>query len=87
MAKLMSRRRFTKVVISDKLTINRRNFSGAPVLLAQNSAAAESEGGQKFLLPNPFPFCPPERLVWRAKRAVSSVQKRFGFRQIIAPAN
>ena len=31
--------------------------------------------------PNPLPFCPPERSVWRAKRAVSSVQKRFGFRQ------
>jgi hypothetical protein len=23
--------------------------------------AAESEGGQKFLPPNPLPFCPPER--------------------------
>jgi len=30
-------------------------------LLARNSAAAESEGGQKFLSPNPLPFCPPER--------------------------
>jgi hypothetical protein len=49
--------------------------------MARNSAAAESEGGQKFLPPNPLPFCPPERSVWRAKRAVSSVQKRFGFRQ------
>jgi hypothetical protein len=29
--------------------------------LARNSAAAESEGGQKFLPPNPLPFCPPER--------------------------
>jgi len=48
--------------------------------VCQNSAA-ESEGGQKFLPPNPLPFCPPERSVWRAKRAVSSVQKRFGFRQ------
>jgi len=47
----------------------------------RNSAAAESEGGQKFLPPNPLPFCPPERSVWRAKRAISSVQKRFGFRQ------
>ncbi|PIS31492.1 MAG: hypothetical protein COT41_01560, partial [Candidatus Portnoybacteria bacterium CG08_land_8_20_14_0_20_40_83] len=28
---------------------------------------------------------PPERSVWRAKRAVSSVQKRFGFGHIIAP--
>jgi len=24
----------------------------------RNSAAAESEGGQKFLPPNPLPFCP-----------------------------
>jgi hypothetical protein len=51
----------------------------------RNSAAAESEGGQKFLPPSPLPFCPPERSVWRAKRAVSSVQKRFGFRQTNAP--
>jgi hypothetical protein len=51
----------------------------------RNSAAAESEGGQKFLPPNPLPFCPPEHTVWRAKRAVSSVQKRFGFRQTNAP--
>jgi len=64
----------------------------------RNSAAAEkseseSEGGQKlvpcrdtgFLPPNPLPFCPLERSVWRAKRAISSVQKRFGFRQTNAP--
>ncbi len=51
----------------------------------RNSAAAESEGGQKFLPPNPLPFCPPERSVWRAKRAINSVQKRFGFRQTNAP--
>jgi len=29
----------------------------------RNSAAAESKGGQKFLPPNPLPFCPPERSV------------------------
>jgi len=29
--------------------------------LARNPAAAESEGGQKFLPPNPLPFCPPAR--------------------------
>jgi len=33
----------------------------------RNSAAekskSESEGGQKFLPPNPLPFCPPERQV------------------------
>jgi|GEM_PF-2476040 len=51
----------------------------------RNSAAAESEGGQKFLPPNPLPFCPPERSVWRAKRAINSVQNRFGFRQTNAP--
>ena len=47
--------------------------------------SGESEGGQKFIPPNPLPFCPPERSVWRAKRAISSVQKRFGFRQTNAP--
>ncbi len=45
----------------------------------------KSEGGPKFLPLNPLPFCPPERSVWRAKRVVSFVQKRFGVRQIIAP--
>ena len=50
----------------------------------RNLAAAESEGGQKFLPPNPLPFCPPERSVWRAKRAVSFVQKRFELRSAIA---
>jgi len=29
----------------------------------RNSAAAESEGGQKFLPPDPLPFCPPERQI------------------------
>src|SRR3989338_8389097 len=43
----------------------------------RNSAAAESEGGQKFLPPTPLPFCPPERSVWRAKRAVSFVQRNL----------
>jgi hypothetical protein len=37
------------------------------------------------LPPNPLPFCPPERSVWRAKRAINSVQKRFGFHQTNAP--
>jgi len=36
---------------------------GAPVSLARNSAAAESEGGQKFIPSNPLSFCPPERQV------------------------
>ena len=55
----------------------------------RNSAAvekseSESEGGQKFLPPNPLPFCPPERSVWRAKHAVNSVQNRFELRSAIA---
>jgi len=29
----------------------------------RNSAAAESDGGKKFLPPKPLPFCPPERSV------------------------
>jgi len=49
---------------------------GAPMKLARNSAAAEkseseSEGGQKFLFPDPFPFCPPERKI------KNSFQKKF----------
>src|SRR3990167_11181455 len=35
--------------------------------------------------PNPLPFCPPERSVWRAKRAISSVQKMFEQSCIIPP--
>ncbi|MDP2692664.1 MAG: hypothetical protein Q8O88_03440 [bacterium] len=58
----------------------------------RNSAAAEkseseSEGGQKFLPPNPLPFCPPERSVSAARSAAISqsfVQKRFELRSAIA---
>jgi len=59
----------------------------------RNSAAAEkleseSEGGQKFLPPNPLPFCPPERSISAARSAaiipVFSVQKRFERRSAIA---
>ena len=58
----------------------------------RNSAAAEkseseSEGGQKFLPPNPLPFCPPERSVSAARSAAISrdfVQKRFELRSVIA---
>ena len=62
--------------------VNKRRISQSEI---RNSAAAESEGGRKFLPPNPLPFCPPERSVWRAKRAISFVQNRFGFRQTNAP--
>jgi len=58
----------------------------------RNSAAAEkseseSEGGQKFLPPNPLPFCPPERSVSAARSAAISrsfVQNRFELRSVIA---
>jgi hypothetical protein len=42
-----------------------KNFSWRRISQSEirNSAAAESEGGQKFLPPNPLPFCPPERSV------------------------
>jgi len=59
----------------------------------RNSAAAEkseseSEGGQKFLPPNPLPFCPPERSVFCSAfgGAISRsfVQNRFELRSAIA---
>ena len=60
-------------------------------MLARNSAAekseSKSEGGQKFLPPNPLPFCPPERSVSAAQSAAISqdfVQKRFALRSVIA---
>jgi len=45
----------------------------------------KARAGKNSFPPNPLPFCPPERSVWRGKRAVNSVQKRFGFRQTNAP--
>src|SRR3989344_5181789 len=59
----------------------------------RNSAAAEkseseSEGGQKFLPPNPLPFCLPERSVFCSAKggaiSRSFVQKRFELRSAIA---
>ena len=49
----------------------------------------ESEGGQKFLPPNPLPFCPPERSVSVVPPTAgainrSFVQKRFELRSVIA---
>jgi len=67
------------------LTQQNRKFRRRANFIGTKFGDGESEGGQKFLPPNPLPFCPPERSVWRAKRAVSFVQKRFGFRQTNAP--
>lgn len=58
----------------------------------RNSAAekseSESEGGQKFLPPNPLPFCPPERSVFCSAKGGainrSFVQNRFELRSVIA---
>jgi len=55
----------------------------------RNSAAAESEGGQKFIPPNPLSFCPPERQVSflprEAREWVSFSQKMFEQSCIIPP--
>jgi len=67
-------------------------MGGAPVSLARNSAAkkseSESEGGQKFLPPNPLPFCPPERSVFCSAKGGtinrSFARKRFELRSVIA---
>ena len=59
--------------------------------------AAKARAGKNSFPPTPFlpvrsfneggPFCPPERSVWRGECAISSVQKRFGFRQTNAQKN
>jgi len=47
----------------------------------------KSEGGQKFLPPNPFPFCPPE-LKSFSKRLHYSVRNHFPHKAlgVISPA-
>ena len=55
---------------------------------AAEKLESESEGGQKFLPPNPLPFCPPERSVLCSAKGGaiirSFVQKRFELRSAIA---
>ena len=50
----------------------------------RNSAAAENEGGQKFLPPNPLPFCPPERSFrfCRASRGNGSISFKKSSRKV-----
>jgi len=56
--------------------------------LARNLAAAEklefeSEGGQKFLFPDPFPFCPPERKIKNPfQKKFELLNKNSSFRKI-----
>ena len=40
---------------------------------------SESEGGQKFLPPNPLPFCPPEQLDFKIRNS-DFLQKMFELR-------
>ena len=65
----------------------RASFTGTKFGGGGKKLESESEGGQKFLPPNPLPFCPPERSVSAALRAAinrSFVQKRFELRSAIA---
>jgi len=40
------------------------NFRRRANFVGTKNCGGESEGGQKFLPPNPLPFCPPERSVF-----------------------
>src|SRR3989344_3814832 len=73
------------IILPNKMKIIKQNSWRRISQSEIRNSAAESEDGQKFLPPQPPSFCPSERSVWRAKRAISSAQKRFGFRQTNAP--
>ena len=65
---------------------NTKFGGGEKARAGKNSFPPNSSSLKAFQsLNGPLPFCPPERSVWRGKRAVNSVQKRFGFRQTNAP--
>jgi len=52
--------------------------------------SGESEGGQKFLPPNPLPFCPPERKGFcscRAKRGNQNSQSGFSSKKVRISSN
>ena len=52
--------------------------------------SGESEGGQKFLPPNPLPFCPPERKSFcscRAKRGNQNSQSGFSSKKVRISSN
>jgi len=44
----------------------------------------KSEGGQKFLPPNPFPFCPPERKLSKVSVRIFA-EKSSDFNQKVPP--
>jgi len=57
----------------------RASFTGTKFGGGGKKLESESEGGQKFLPPNPLPFCPPERLVFKIRNS-GFAQKMFELR-------
>ncbi len=52
-------------------------------LAAAEKSEFESEGGQKFLFPDPFPFCPPERKIKNPfQKKFELLNKNSSFRKI-----
>jgi len=56
-----------------------KNFTGTKFGGGGKKLESESEGGQKFLPPNPLPFCPPERLDFKIRNS-DFAQKMFELR-------
>jgi len=57
----------------------RRRISQSEIrnpVVAEKSES-ESEGGQKFLPPNPLPFCPPERSVSAVPPTAGAISRSF----------
>jgi hypothetical protein len=54
----------------------RASFTGTKCGGGGKKLESESEGGQKFLPPNPLPFCPPERLDFKIRNS-DFRQKKF----------
>src|SRR3990167_5270832 len=78
--------------LRNKISRRRANFVGTKNCGGEKRSG-ESEGGQKFLPPNPLPFCPPERSVsvlpreaWQSEIAVRIfVKKSSDFNQKAPP--
>jgi len=49
--------------------VRRASFTGTKFGGGGKKLESESEGGQKFLPPNPLPFCPPERLDFKIRNS------------------
>ena len=67
----------------------RANFIGTKNCGGEKRSG-ESEGGQKFLPPNPLPFCPPERKSFcscRAKLGNQNSQSGFSSKKVRISSN